>query len=160
MKFTAASGLSPAKRFKGIRKAEKKKYTAEERRERNLQEIFYFYARQHIQSNMEFQEFQDELKKIDLGEFSCIIRDFQIALPKTKIADLFKKASVNGGSLEVPEFKEALRVLGKEYSKAKLRENKERGRLLRKVIEDLAIPKEYRNKQHRQAFHDKITAIL
>jgi len=25
---------------------------------------------------MEFQEIEDELKKIDLGEYSCIVRDF------------------------------------------------------------------------------------
>lgn len=75
-KVTGASGLSPAKRFKTIRKAEKKKLTTEEQRERSLQEIFYFYARQHIQHNMPFHEMEEELKKIDLGEFSCIIRDF------------------------------------------------------------------------------------
>jgi len=67
-------------------------------------------------------------------------------LPKSKISDLFKKVSINCGSLEVPEFKEAMRVMGKEYAKAKLRENKERLRLVKKVITDLKIPEEYPNK--------------
>jgi Ca2+-binding EF-hand superfamily protein len=90
---------------------------------------------------------EEELKKIDLGEFSCIIRDFQIALPKSKISDLFKKASVNCGSLEVPEFKGAMRAMGKEYTKAKLRENRERLILVKKVIQDLKIPEEYPNRE-------------
>jgi len=67
-------------------------------------------------------------------------------LPKSKVSDLFKKVSINCGSLEVPEFKEAMRVMGKEYLKAKLRENKERLRLVKKLIKDLKIPEEYPNK--------------
>jgi hypothetical protein len=47
--------------------------------------------------------------------------------------------------LEFPEFKEAIRVLGKEYTKAKLKENTERLRLLKKVIKDLKIPHDYPN---------------
>ena len=50
------------------------------------------------------------------------------------------------GSLEVPEFKEALRIMGKEYVKAKLTENKARLDLVNKIIKDLKIPEEYPNK--------------
>jgi len=39
------STMSPSKRFKTLRKAEKKKITPLEDRKKCLEEIFYFYAR-------------------------------------------------------------------------------------------------------------------
>lgn len=47
-----------------------------------------------------------------------------------------------------------MRVMGREYAKAKLRENKERLALVKKAIHDLKIPAEYPNRDHTQEFHD------
>ena len=87
--------MSPAKRFRTLRKAQTKQATPLEERKKALEEIFYFYARQHIQNNLGFEEMEDELKKLDMGEFTCLTRDFSIALPRSRVADVFKKASAN-----------------------------------------------------------------
>ncbi len=44
---------------------------------------------------MEFGEFEDQIKKIDMGEYTCLCRDFDISLPRQKIQEIFKKASTN-----------------------------------------------------------------
>lgn len=76
LKFTAGSMTSPTRRIKTLRKAEKKVLTPAETRDKHLSEIFSFYSRQHIQHGMAFEDFEEEMRKIDLGEFSCIVRDF------------------------------------------------------------------------------------
>jgi hypothetical protein len=43
-------------------------------------------------------------------------------LPKSKIAEIYKKVSVNKKALELPQLKEALPYLGLEYAKNKTRE--------------------------------------
>ena len=47
----------------------KKKMTMEDMIEHSLNEIFLFYAKQHIKNNKAFEWMNEEMKKIDLGEF-------------------------------------------------------------------------------------------
>ena len=60
-----------------------------------LREIFDFYARQHIQNNKGFEELQEGLKKIDIGEFNGFLRDFSINLPRLKTNDIYHRAGEN-----------------------------------------------------------------
>ena len=69
-----------------------------------------------------------------MGEFFCFCRDFEIALPRTKITECFKKVSSNNYSLEYGEFKDAITTLGREFAIAKIKENKERLKELMKVV--------------------------
>lgn len=69
------------KRFRTLKKAPEKKKTHAEKRTAIIREIFDFYSRQHIQRNVGFDEFQDSLKKIDLGEFNAMVRDFNVDIP-------------------------------------------------------------------------------
>ena len=90
------SGTSPnVKRFRTLKKAPVKKKTPAEQRAAAIREIFEFYSRQHIQRNIGFDEFQDSLKKIDLGEFNGMVRDFDIDIPKQKITEIFRQTAVN-----------------------------------------------------------------
>ena len=82
-----ASDSPQSKRFTGkfattLKKAPVKKQTIEEKLEQGVDETFNFYSRQHLKSNVGFDEMDEMMKKVDLGEFTCFIRDFQIALPK------------------------------------------------------------------------------
>ena len=82
----AESVRSPASSAKAgkklLRKGESKKLTKNELIDNSLKEVFDFYARQHIQNNQGFQEMQEGMKKIDLGEFNGFLRDFKLNLPR------------------------------------------------------------------------------
>jgi Ca2+-binding EF-hand superfamily protein len=73
-----------------------------------LREIFEFYSRQHIQNNIGFDDFGDSLKKIDLGEFNGITRDFDIDIPKQKITEIFRATSINNGEMELEHLEKAV----------------------------------------------------
>jgi len=77
------------------------------------------------------------LKKIDLGEFNGFLRDFKINLPRLKTNDLFLKAGDNLKEIEFDDYKKAIILVGQEYATAKLRENKERLKEWKKLIDDL-----------------------
>ena len=89
------SPKSNLKRFKTLKKKETKKLSIEDFRNESLKEIFHFYSRQHIKANTLFTEFEDGMKKIDLGEFTCFTRDFKIALPRQKVTEIFRRSAVN-----------------------------------------------------------------
>jgi pyruvate kinase len=59
---------------------------------------------------------------------------------------LFKKAALNSNELFIDTFKEGINLVGKELSHAKLKENTERLKQVKKVIKDLKIPESYPNK--------------
>lgn len=75
------------------------------------------------------------MKKLDHGEVNCLMRDFEVELPRMKIAEIFKKVSINNQALEFKEFKDAIRDVAKEYSNAKFKENKARHVLYQKIVD-------------------------
>jgi hypothetical protein len=56
-----------------------------EMRKRGIQEIFNFYSRQHIPQGRKFEEMQESMSEVDLGEFMRFCKDFEIPLHKSKI---------------------------------------------------------------------------
>lgn len=82
---------SPKKSVKPTKPAPSK----EEKREKGMKEVFDFYSRQHIQNNLPFNKIEESLSKIDLGEFMAFVKDFNLGLSKSKVAEVFKKSSVN-----------------------------------------------------------------
>jgi hypothetical protein len=62
---------------------------------KGLKEIFHFYSRQHIPLNKDFDDLNDIMNEIDLGEFAIFCKDFSIPLSKSKITEIFKKCSIN-----------------------------------------------------------------
>ena len=140
------SKLKELKRFRTLKKkASPKKVSAEDARKASLLEIFHFYSRQHIKANIQFDEFEESMKKIDLGEFTCFTRDFQIDLPRTKITECFRKSAINLQDMTFENFQQSIRGMGELHPKAKLRENKERLRELTLVSKQLKIPEQYPN---------------
>jgi len=102
----------------------------------------------------------DMMKKIDLGEFNCFTRDFQIALPKSKISEIFKKVSISCQELEIPEFKSAVEMMGKEYSKEKLTEHRARLTELELFVKEMKIPRAYDNKYFSKDYEKKVLKVL
>ena len=87
-------------------------------------------------------------------------RDFEIELPRLKIGETFKKASINNQALEYDEFKTATRALAKEYCSSKFSEEQARLKLYEKVVAQLNIPQHYENPLRDKAYHKKVTDIL
>lgn len=58
--------------------------------------------------------------------------------------------------IEFPHFKEAIALAGKEYAHAKLRENKERLKELKKVVKDLKIPRAYPDQGDKVVVNKKV----
>lgn len=75
-----------------------------ELRRRGLQEIFNFYSRQHIPLNRKFEELQEKMSEIDLGEFMKFCKDFEIPLPKAKQQEVFKKCSTGHRPHKIEQF--------------------------------------------------------
>lgn len=109
---------------------------------------------------MGFDDFGDSLKKIDLGEFNGITRDFDIDIPKQKITEIFRATSINNGEMELEHLEKAVTQLGTEHAKEKLREKSERLKEFNLVAKQLALPREYPNALRTHEYHDKIAAIL
>ena len=63
----------------------------EQQIENNLFEIFQFYSRQHFRQGLAFEELEDSMKKMDLGEFTKFCKDFSINLHKVKLTEIFRK---------------------------------------------------------------------
>ena len=94
-----------------------------ELRRRGLQEIFNFYSRQHIPQNRKFEELEEAMSQIDLGEFMKFCKDFEIPLPKLKIQEVFKKSCVMGHKpLKYEQFDGSLTRLAVEINKVKLQQ--------------------------------------
>ena len=72
---------------------------------------------------------------MEKGEFIIFCKDFQIKLPKSKILEIFLKASRGSAPLELEDFKKTLPHLGIEYSKAKSNELKFRLKEIKSVLE-------------------------
>lgn len=67
-------------------------------RTKALNEIFFFYVRQHIRVTTNFEEKEEKFKRIALGEFLKFVKDFEIGhkehgLHKNKLMEIFKKSS-------------------------------------------------------------------
>lgn len=88
---TFRSNQSP-QRYRLLKKAQQKKLTQDEFRDQAIFEIFSFYARQHIRKGVDFVQFQEQ-QRVDKGELSVFCKDFGFSLPKTKIAEIYKRAS-------------------------------------------------------------------
>lgn len=152
----------PKKRYKRntLRKTIQEKVDPEVYREQSLNEIFHFYCRQHIPVNVKFDDLATEMKKLDHGEINCLMRDFEVELPRMKITELFKKVSINNQALEYKEFKEMIKDTSKEYSLAKFKENKARHAYYQKIVDQLEIPQSYENPMRDKAYDKKVNDVL
>ena len=73
-----------------------------------LDNIFKFYSKQHIQQNLGFEELQEQMNQMDLGEFIAFAKDFSVGLDKRIVAEVFKKVSRSQKPLKDYQFQIAL----------------------------------------------------
>ncbi len=106
-----------------------------ELRRRGIQEIFNFYSRQHIPQGRKFEELEEAMSQIDLGEFMKFCKDFDIPLPKAKIQEVFKKSCVMGHKpLKLEQFDASLTRLGIEINRLRVMELEQKLKMIDKQI--------------------------
>lgn len=93
-------------------KPEVKEISIEEKREKILQEIFDFYARQHIPPGLPFEQLEETLKSIQVGELILFCKDFGIEIERKEAMKLYTKISVNNMPHKFPQFKQSLKKIG------------------------------------------------
>jgi hypothetical protein len=104
-------------------------------RDQAIFEIHKFYSRMHSKKINTFAEYQED-SKIDLGELSAFCRDYQLIMPKTKLAYIFRK--VQGGlnnSLQPEQFKEALPLLALAHTESKSIESQFKLAEIKEILE-------------------------
>jgi hypothetical protein len=94
----------------------------EDARRKGLIEIFNFYSRQHIPKNKEFEEMKEIMNEVNLGEYYSFCKDFKIAIPKSRITEIFKRASINHKPHKFEQFLNSISMLAVEMTKTKLEE--------------------------------------
>lgn len=85
--------------------------SVEERREKALHEIFAFYARQHIPPGLPFEQLEETLNNINIGELMVFCKDFGIQIPRNELMLIYKRESENNMPHKFKQFKQVLRKL-------------------------------------------------
>ena len=124
------SKLSPSpgkahspEQHKLLKKITNNKLTMEEHKALAIWEIYCFYARQHLKRDIPFEQ-QKDIQRMEKGEFANFIKDYGIAVPKTKMFKIFKKVSPTLSPLTLEQFKQTLPLLAFEHTNGKQREVK------------------------------------
>ena len=84
-----------------------------------LKEIFNFYARQHgaFSAHPTFDEILHKKNILIISEYARFTSDFNIKLPKIKIAEVYKKSIQNINEMNFKEFLSSLEKLSNEINK-------------------------------------------
>ena len=84
-----------------------------------LKEIFNFYARQHgaFSAHPTFDEILHKKNILIISEYARFTSDFNIKLPKVKIAEVYKKSIENINEMNFKEFLSSLEKLSNEINK-------------------------------------------
>jgi len=97
--------LSPKKTYNyKPRIVDRRKMTQDELYDLNHTEIFSFYSHQHVKNNKMFDEMQTIMNNLDMGEYNKFCKDFNIALPKLKLVDTYKKVAAETLKLDYKKF--------------------------------------------------------
>lgn len=89
--------------------------------EQGINHVYKFYSKQHLKSDIAFDERLDN-QKINKGELTVFCKDFDILIPPSKIIEGFRKVSTMMQPLSLEQFKLSLPFLSLEFGKAKTKE--------------------------------------
>lgn len=84
------------------------KETLAQKREKSLQEIFHFYAKQHIPPGLPFEELEETLKTINIGELLVFCKDFGVEIPRSELMLIYKRESERNQPHRFLQFQKSL----------------------------------------------------
>jgi len=105
------------------------------KRNKFLLEIFKFYAKQHVPTGIAFEELQQHLNQIDMGEFTSFCRDFKLGLSWIKLKEIYNAVSQNHMPLKFPHFEKSLISLQKALNEEKIKDIKKKIKSVEKTRE-------------------------
>jgi len=126
------SQLEQHKTYKGEKKILQE--SIEEKRERALQEIFNFYARQHIPPGLPFEQLEETLKTIQVGELLIFCKDFNVEIPRNELVLLYKKEAENNLPHKFKQFKQSLRKICDILHEKKIKKLEKRLKEIREAL--------------------------
>lgn len=88
-----------------------------------LTEIFNFYARKFTEKPTDFQQMHEQLFVLGLRGYIAFIKDMQIPVDKTRIAEVWKKSSKNHQPHQYEEFRASLEKLAVASIKYRVEKN-------------------------------------
>lgn len=80
----------------------------EDKRLKAFQEIFSFYAKQHIPPGLPFEQLEETLQTINVGELVIFCKDFGIELSRNELMLIYKKESDNNRPHKFKQFMQSL----------------------------------------------------
>ena len=102
-----------------ISRSQKKIMNKEEIRKNAINEIFYFYCKQHNQigsSNFTFDLMKENESNLDISEFNKFCVEFKISVKMSKLTEIYKKNVKNPQKMNIDEFKTVLPILAVEIN--------------------------------------------
>lgn len=112
----------------------KPKPGTEEFKEYALTEIYNYYSKLRIPSNVSFED-RSKVETISKGEFNQFCKDYQIGVPPSKIQQVFTKISPTQVPLSEEDFRKTLPLLGLGMVHFKKIELKSRLREIKQVLD-------------------------
>ncbi|CAI2367979.1 unnamed protein product [Moneuplotes crassus] len=122
--------------------------TVEEKRNRTLQEIFSFYAKQHIPPGLPFEELEDTLKTINIGELLVFCKDFGIKIPRSNLMLMYKKEAERNLPHKFPQFLKTLHKISLFLHKRDLISKRKRLKEVKKLLGEAPTHKTQTGSSH------------
>ena len=127
----------------------KQTLTKEEIRKKYLEEIFYFYSKQHriIPNNPTFDQLRYNDDHMQMSEFKKFCIDFKILVHMNKLTEIFKQEANVTRYMDFNQFLKAIKIIAQEVNKNKQNYLKEKIKLNRlKLKESLENEKNSKEK--------------
>ncbi|CDW81378.1 UNKNOWN [Stylonychia lemnae] len=102
--------------------------------EKSLQEIFYFYSRQHRVFCITFQEMWDDSIHMRNGEFIMFCREFGIKIQRERAVAIFNKTSDFRKPISFKQFVQLLDLLAVTLNEIKIDQLEKRLKMIKKLL--------------------------
>eukprot|EP00347_Sterkiella_histriomuscorum_P014055 403362331 len=102
--------------------------------ERALQEIFYFYCRQHRVFCITFQEMWDDSINMRVGEFLMFCREFGIKLNRERAVNIFNKIAEFRKPIDFKRFVQLLDYLATQLNEIRIDQLEKRVKMINKLL--------------------------
>jgi len=122
---------------KGVKN--KKEVSIEEQRELALQEIFSFYAKQHIPPGLAFEDLEETLHTINIGELLVFCKDFGLKIPRNQLMLVYKRESENNQPHRFKQFKQTLRKISEILQTQKVTSTQKRLKEIRHALGEFTV---------------------
>ena len=124
--------------------------------DKNLLEIFMFYAKKHLNQRGDFEQLNAEKTVLHHNGYANFCKDFKLPISGQHITEVFKKAALSNQTHEYEQFNNSITRLGMTINREKAAEKKKQLAAIRQEQKRRAEPKE---KKKEKADIDDISGL-